>query len=308
MIEPGKVMGPKEITAVLKQRYPMLMLDRAMLESENRIVGVKNLCINELFFQGHFPNHPIMPGVLQLEAMRQLGELAVHDRLKPDDSRQVYMRVIEKVKFRKPILPGDRMKIEAEVLECADGEAVIQARTGNSGGLTCEAKITLAMREKSSPAAMPELYNEFDLSEHTAMDVTKIMAMVPHRYPFLLIDSVARIEGDRIIAIKNVSLNEEMFAATATDFAVLPEALQCEIIAQSGCACVLSRPENQGKLGYFMSIDRAESFGPIYPGDQLICEIVLPPSKSRFGKGTGTIRVGEREVFRITLMFAIVDA
>ena len=51
MIEPGKVMGPKEITAVLKQRYPMLMLDRAMLESENRIVGVKNLCINELFFR-----------------------------------------------------------------------------------------------------------------------------------------------------------------------------------------------------------------------------------------------------------------
>ncbi len=304
----SKILDLSAIKAVLPQRYPMLMLDRAEIIDENTAVAVKNLSMNEMFFQGHFPNHPIMPGVLQVEAMKQLGEILARPKLDPSGENDVYMRIVEKVKFRKPNNPGDRVKVEAQVTQWLDNEAVVKASTSNNSGVTCEALITLAVRPKSAPSAMPELYNEFDKHEGTPMDVNQIMSLVPHRYPFLLIDNLAVIDGDKVIAVKNVTGNEEIFAHCPDNYATLPEALMCEILAQSGCACVLSRPENAGKIGYFMSIDRAESFAPVYPGDQLICEITLPPGKSRFGKGTGSIRVGDKVVFTTALMFAIVDA
>ena len=303
----GKFFGIKEIKAILPQRYPMLMLDRAEQLSDTQYVGLKNLSINENFFQVHFPGHPIMPGVLQVEAMKQLGEMAVRPLLDPAGELDVYMRVVEKVKFRRPNNPGDRVRVEADVLSVENGEAVVKAQTSNNSGVTCEAKITLATRPKSGASAMPVLHTEFDKSDATPMDVTKIMSLIPHRYPFLLIDYIAKVEGDHVIAVKNLTGNEEIFSQ-AGDYAVMPESLLCEITAQSGCALVLARPGNEGKLGYFMSIDRAEIFEPVYPGDQLIVDIELPPAKGRFGKGTGYIKVGEKVVFQITLMFAIVDA
>lgn len=303
----GKILGLKEIKEILPYRYPMLMLDRATAESETKYVGVKNISMNELYFQGHFPNHPIMPGVLQVEAMKQLAQIAVQKKLDPSGENDVYMKVVERVKFRKPNLPGDRLRIDVEVDSVTDTEAVITAGTSNNAGLTCQAKITLGVRPRQYPDAMPQLFNEYDKSANTAKDINEIMSIVPHRYPFLLIDNIVKIEGDHIVAVKNTTANEEIYSGYTPDYAVMPESLQCEIIAQAGCACVLSRPENKGKLGYFMSIDRAEAFHPIFPGDQMVCELDIPPGQSRFGKGTGSIKVGDKIVFAITLMFAIVD-
>ena len=153
---------------------------------------------------------------------------------------------------------------------------------------------------------MPELFNGADRSAELKLNEEATKALMPHRYPFLLIDYVLKEEGTTIVAVKNVSANEPVFAGMEAP--VMPENILCEIGAQAGCACVLSRPENEGKLGFFMSIDFAESLIPVVPGDQLVIECDLPPSKSRFGKGSCRMTVDGVEVFKSAIMFAIVDA
>ncbi|MDD3118724.1 MAG: 3-hydroxyacyl-ACP dehydratase FabZ [Victivallales bacterium] len=297
----------QEIQEILPYRYPMMMIDRAVIESETRAVGLKNLTFNELFFQGHFPNHPIMPGVLQLEAMVQTAQLLVQDKLDPERKADLYLKRMDRVKFRKPNNPGDRVKIEANLEKLDNGEAVFQCRTSNSAGVTCQAKITLALRPFSRPETFPEL-NEFDKTANIHRDVNGIMSHVPHRYPFLLIDNIITATDDgHIVATKNISANEEIFQGYKPGYPVLPGSLQAEIVAQAGCSYVLAKPENKGKLAYFMGIDEAEYFHPIFPGDQLICDVSLPPVKSRFGKGAGEIRVGNTVAAKVSMTFAVID-
>ena len=303
-----KVLGLKEIMASLPQRSPMLMLDRAQRIDETHWTAFKNASMDEAFFQGHFPGHPIMPGVLQLEAMKQLAELAVRDRLDPAGRADVYMKEANKVKFRRPANPGDRLKISAEVIEIGDGTSQVKTSIATAAGVASEAVVSLAVRPiDASPAALPSDFNEYDKTDSVLMDISRVVELMPHRFPFLLIDYVASMEGDRVIAVKNVTGNEPIFSGNSK-LQVLPEAILCEIAAQSGCACVLARPENAGKLGYFMAIEHAESVAPVYPGDQLIIDLILPPAKSRFGRGGCEMRVDGRTVFKINLMFAIVDA
>ena len=305
MLEAGKVLDLSAIKAILPHRNPNLMLDRVQVIDENNLVGLKNLSINEPFFQGHFPGHPIMPGVLQIEAMKQLGEIAVRGKLDPSGNNDVYLWKLAKAKFRNPNVPGDRAKVEISVVSIEDGAALINGTVSNSGGITCEAQFSLKMREKSAPTAMPELFTDNDRAAGYAKEIGDVISVMPHRFPFLLIDYVAKVEDSKIIAVKNISANENFIDA---GFDTVPDSLMCEIAAQSGCASVLSRPENEGKLGFFMAIDKAVFFRQVCIGEQMIIEIDLPPSKSRFGKGSGVIRVGEEVVAEIALMFAIVEA
>lgn len=105
----------REIMKVLPHRYPMLMVDRIIeVDEGKRAVGLKNVSVNEPFFQGHFPGQPIMPGVLIVEAMAQVsGALAMSSGVK---GKSTYFLSIEKAKFRKPVIPGDQLRIEVEVL------------------------------------------------------------------------------------------------------------------------------------------------------------------------------------------------
>jgi UDP-3-O-[3-hydroxymyristoyl] N-acetylglucosamine deacetylase/3-hydroxyacyl-[acyl-carrier-protein] dehydratase len=112
------VYGIEEIMKVLPHRYPFLLVDRILeIEENKRIVGVKNVTINEPFFAGHFPGHPVMPGVLIIEAMAQVGGMLLMGSVKDAESKVVYFMSLDNVKFRKPVKPGDQIRFELEVTQ-----------------------------------------------------------------------------------------------------------------------------------------------------------------------------------------------
>jgi UDP-3-O-[3-hydroxymyristoyl] N-acetylglucosamine deacetylase/3-hydroxyacyl-[acyl-carrier-protein] dehydratase len=112
------VYGIQEIMAALPHRYPMLLIDRIVeLEPGKRVVGIKNVTINEPFFQGHFPGHPIMPGVLLLEAMGQTGGMLLFQTIEKPETKIVYFLGIDNAKFRRPVVPGDQVRFEVEMIQ-----------------------------------------------------------------------------------------------------------------------------------------------------------------------------------------------
>ncbi len=130
----------EDIMKVLPHRYPFLLVDRILeIEENKRIVGLKNVTINEPFFQGHFPGHPIMPGVLIIEAMAQVGGMLLLGSVPDPDTKVVYFMSLDNVKFRRPVKPGDQLRFELDVVQLrgtvckmrgigkVDGETVVEA-------------------------------------------------------------------------------------------------------------------------------------------------------------------------------------
>ena len=140
------VMEIEEIMTILPHRYPMLLVDR-IIESdfETRIVGIKNLTIDELFFQGHFPGHPVMPGVLQLEAMAQVAGILLGRKLK-SAGQVAYFLSIDNAKFRKVLQPGDQMRMEIDFVKVRLGMARVHGCVKVDGELACEADLMFAYR------------------------------------------------------------------------------------------------------------------------------------------------------------------
>ena len=116
--EASRIMDVEDIMKVLPHRYPFLLVDRILeLEPGKRVVGVKNVTINEPFFQGHFPGHPIMPGVLIIEAMAQVGGMLLLGAIEDPQSKVVYFTSLNNVKWRRPVKPGDQLRFELDVLQ-----------------------------------------------------------------------------------------------------------------------------------------------------------------------------------------------
>jgi UDP-3-O-[3-hydroxymyristoyl] N-acetylglucosamine deacetylase / 3-hydroxyacyl-[acyl-carrier-protein] dehydratase len=114
----GVAMDIGRILDVIPHRYPFLLVDRIIeVEGTKRIVGIKNVTINEPFFQGHFPGHPIMPGVLIIEAMAQVGGMLLLGTIEDPDQKVVYFMSLDNVKFRRPVLPGDQLRCELEMIQ-----------------------------------------------------------------------------------------------------------------------------------------------------------------------------------------------
>lgn len=143
----GKMIDIKEIMSLLPHRYPFLLVDRVLeLEPEVKAVGIKNVTINEPFFTGHFPNNPVMPGVLIIEAMAQVaGILAFKSGM---SSMSVYFMSIDKVKFRKPVFPGDQLRFEVNVTHKRGNVWKFRGNALVDGKLTSEAEFSAMMTDK----------------------------------------------------------------------------------------------------------------------------------------------------------------
>jgi UDP-3-O-[3-hydroxymyristoyl] N-acetylglucosamine deacetylase / 3-hydroxyacyl-[acyl-carrier-protein] dehydratase len=142
-------MSIDEIMRVLPHRYPFLLIDRILeIEGKQRIVGMKNVTINEPFFQGHFPGHPIMPGVLIIEAMAQVGGMLLMGGLEETEDKAVYFMSLDKVRFRKPVRPGDQLRFELDVIQIRGAVCKMRGVAKVDGELVAEAEIAAMVRDR----------------------------------------------------------------------------------------------------------------------------------------------------------------
>ena len=140
------------ILDILPHRYPFLLVDRILeVEPGKRAVGLKNVTVNEPFFQGHFPNRPIMPGVLILEAMAQVGGVLLLHDVSNRHEKLIYFTGIERAKFRRPVVPGDQLRMEVEILKLRSWTCKLRASATVEGQLAAEAEILSAMVDREAP-------------------------------------------------------------------------------------------------------------------------------------------------------------
>ena len=141
----------QDIIKILPHRYPFLLVDRIVeLEQGKRIVGLKNVTANEPFFQGHFPGVPVMPGVLIIEAMAQVGAVMFLKELEPDEraKKLFYFGGISRAKFRRPVVPGDQLIMELTVLQRRAGSARLRGEARVEETLVAEAEILSTMGDR----------------------------------------------------------------------------------------------------------------------------------------------------------------
>ncbi len=142
-------MDSAQIMRLLPHRYPMLLVDRVIeVVQGERIVGIKNVTVNEPFFQGHFPGHPIMPGVLLVEAMAQVGGLLLLDEIEDPEEKVLYFMTMDRVKFRRPVTPGDTITLEAEVLQLRGEVCKMRGRASVEGNIAAEAEFKARIMDK----------------------------------------------------------------------------------------------------------------------------------------------------------------
>jgi 3-hydroxyacyl-[acyl-carrier-protein] dehydratase len=140
------------------------------------------------------------------------------------------------------------------------------------------------------------------------LNIQEIMAIIPHRFPFLLIDRILELEpGRRAVGEKQVTINEPFFQGHFPDFPIMPGVLIVEALAQTGCVAALSLPEYKEKLGIFAGIDGVRFRKPVYPGDTLRLEVTFDRIRRGIGKGQGVATVGGLVVCEGEILFALAD-
>ena len=167
----------RQIMGLLPHRYPFLLIDRIVeFEPQRRLVAIKNVTINEPFFQGHFPGHPIMPGVLVIEAMAQAGGIIMMNEISDREKKLLVFTGIQEAKFRQPVTPGDQLRIEVDVLKFrlrstrSSGE--IKGRALVDGKVACEAVLTCQVLSRGRDAGTAENEPKAERAEAPAELVT----------------------------------------------------------------------------------------------------------------------------------------
>ena len=155
--EPDVVMDAIDVQAVLPHRYPFLLVDRVVeFDSGRRAVGLKNVTVNDPYFQGHFPGRPVFPGVLIVEALAQLGGVLAIRSSSVEGSPVVYLTGIDKAKFRKPVIPGDQIRLEVEVMKRRPPFWKMQGKAFVGNDLVCEAESTAMLQSEQADSAGAE--------------------------------------------------------------------------------------------------------------------------------------------------------
>jgi beta-hydroxyacyl-ACP dehydratase FabZ len=153
------MLGVTEIQEILPHRYPFLLVDRILeIELGKRVVGVKNVTINESFFAGHFPGHPIMPGVLILEAMAQVGGFLLMRTLNIQGAKKIlYFTGIDRARFRRPVVPGDQIRFEVSILQLRRQMCRMKGAALVDGKIAAEAEMNAVAvdRDADGPAPGP---------------------------------------------------------------------------------------------------------------------------------------------------------
>ncbi len=154
--QPG-MLDIREILGILPHRYPFLLVDRIVaIEDGRKVVGIKNVTFNEPFFQGHFPGSPVMPGVLIVEAMAQVGAVLLLRGVPDREKKLVYFAGIDKARFRRPVTPGDQLRFEVEVLKLRSRSARLRGEAYVDGVLVAEAELFSSMVDRDGAPTAPE--------------------------------------------------------------------------------------------------------------------------------------------------------
>ena len=150
----GTALDINQIQAILPHRYPFLLIDRVVeITRKQRIVALKNVSVNEPFFAGHFPGYPVVPGVLIVEAIAQAGGALLLTEVAGRDDKLMFFTGIDHAKFRKPVMPGDQLRIEIEVLAWRTTAVRMSGKAYVGDKLACEAVVTCVLVDRPAPGA-----------------------------------------------------------------------------------------------------------------------------------------------------------
>jgi UDP-3-O-[3-hydroxymyristoyl] N-acetylglucosamine deacetylase/3-hydroxyacyl-[acyl-carrier-protein] dehydratase len=167
---------------------------------------------------------------------------------------------------------------------------------------------TFAPPPLARPAAPPETERPVpSTGDGSTLDIEQIMQILPHRFPFLMVDRVTRIEGNRITGLKHVSINEPYFAGHFPGHPVMPGVLQLEAIAQVAGILMLRQAQDMGKPAYFMSAEDVKWRKPVRPGDVLVIEVEMTKFRGKIGRAKGVCSVGGEVVSQAEVTFVVLD-
>jgi beta-hydroxyacyl-ACP dehydratase FabZ len=150
------ILDSQAIQQLLPHRYPFLLVDRILELEEMRVVGIKNVTMNEPHFTGHFPDYAVMPGVLIIEAMAQVAGVLVLHRMENRKEKLVFLATIEEAKFRRPVVPGDQLRIEVTFLRLKPSVAKVHCVATVDGAIAAEADLVCTLSDRVAKTEAPK--------------------------------------------------------------------------------------------------------------------------------------------------------
>jgi UDP-3-O-[3-hydroxymyristoyl] N-acetylglucosamine deacetylase / 3-hydroxyacyl-[acyl-carrier-protein] dehydratase len=182
---------------------------------------------------------------------------------------------------------------------------IVAVKPGHTVNCDLARKLAQVLAKRAPQPAAAALPVVPAITGAAAVDVYGLLKVLPHRYPFMLVDRVIKMDSDKIVAIKNCTINEPFFQGHFPEHPVMPGVLQVEAMAQAAGILMLRRIENSGKLAFFMSADNVKFRKPVVPGDQIVIEAELTRARKNIGRAKCVCKVGDDVVSEAELMFLI---